>query len=70
MTIGIVFMVGGLMLAVAGFFLSRKFHSPEEDQARFRPAGPPLRGLMAFLGLLMLIFGLSFVMVGVMILFF
>jgi hypothetical protein len=70
MIIGILFIAGGLILAIAGFFLWRKFNSPEADQARFRPAGPPLNGLMAFLGLLMLIFGLSAMMVGIMFTFF
>jgi hypothetical protein len=61
------FITGGLILAIAGFFLLRKFNPPDQNQPRFRPAGPPLNGLMAFLGLLMLIFGLSAMMVGAMV---
>jgi uncharacterized membrane protein YphA (DoxX/SURF4 family) len=67
---GWLFIGGGLILAIAGFFISRKFDPPVRDQAVFRPAGPPLAGLLAFLGVLLLVFGLCCIMVGVMVTFF
>jgi len=70
MIMGIGFIASGLILAVAGFFLWRKFDPPGADIGRFHSAGPPLKGFMAFLGLVMLIFGLSTIMVGVMVTFF
>ncbi|RPI73407.1 MAG: hypothetical protein EHM45_20815 [Desulfobacteraceae bacterium] len=70
MLLGIGFMAGGSILALVGFFLWRKFDPPRADVGRFQPAGPPLKGLAAFLGLILLIFGLSAVMVGVMVMFF
>jgi len=63
------FLICGLALAGAGLMLRRSFRSPQEDLSRFHPAGAPLRGLLAFAGILALVFGLSATLVGIMLLF-
>ncbi|MEK7746188.1 MAG: hypothetical protein AAB576_05935 [Elusimicrobiota bacterium] len=69
MTAGLGLLAGGAALFTAGFLLSRRFASPQEDgEPGFRPAGPPLRGLLEFAGMALAILGLCAAGVGLLML--
>lgn len=70
MTAGLGLLAGGAALFTAGLLLSRRFASPrEEGEPGFRPAGPPLRGLLEFAGMALAVLGLCAAGVGLMFIF-
>lgn len=69
MIVGFGLLAAGAALFAAGFFLSRRFASPWEDgEPGFRPAGPPLRGLLEFAGMALAVLGLCAAGVGLLVL--
>ncbi|HAH06816.1 MAG TPA: hypothetical protein DCM05_09875 [Elusimicrobia bacterium] len=63
-------LAAGGALSAAGFFLTRRFRSPEDEgEPRFQPAGPPLRPLVELAGKLLAVFGLCAAGLALMILF-
>lgn len=61
--------LSGLMIAAAGFALERKFHA-EANAPSFGMPRITGGGILNFIGILLMVFGLSCVMVGVMVQFF
>ena len=70
MTVGLGLLAAGGAIFAAGFLLSRRFASPQEDgEPGFRPAGPPLRGFLEFAGMALAILGICAAGVGLLLLF-
>lgn len=70
MSVGLAFLAAGAALFAGGVFLSRRFASPsQEGEPGFRPAGPPLRGLLEFAGTALAVLGLCAAGVGLLLLF-
>jgi hypothetical protein len=66
---GWAFIFIGLMIAVAGFLLERKHHE-EATATSFGMPRITIGGILNFLGVILIVFGLCFFMVGVMVQFF
>ncbi len=63
-------MLSGLVLFVAGYFLSRRFKEERQAEPAFLPATfISGRGIIVFLSLLMKIGGLVLVLAGIMLMF-
>lgn len=59
----------GLLIALAGYALERKYHA-EANATSFGMPRITGGGILNFIGIILIVFGLSCVMVGVMVQFF
>jgi hypothetical protein len=66
---GWAFIIIGLMIAAAGFMLERKYHE-EATATSFGMPHITIGGILNFLGVVLIVFGLCCFMVGVMVQFF
>lgn len=67
--LAVVSLASGVVLSSIGFLLHRRFSEPSEPGGGFRPAGPPGRGLAAYAGAALLVFGVCFLLAGLTFLF-
>ncbi|MBI5596302.1 MAG: hypothetical protein HY928_09475 [Elusimicrobia bacterium] len=67
--LAVVSLASGAVLCCVGFVLHRRFSEPFEPGGGFRPAGPPGRGLAAYAGAGLLVFGACFLLAGLTFLF-
>lgn len=57
-------LAAGIVMSGGGFFLYRRFGEPSGPGGVFRPAGPPARGLAAYAGVGLLVFGICSLLAG------